>query len=194
MTFVLLMLAVQAKAQKLQFGVKAGIDVTREYSNHGSNSKFGLGTNAGLAAVLRCSQHFALEADLQYTYLTGHDSLISLGVQENSPVIVTKEHTSRSHFITIPVVARFEMVKGLSVEAGPQFGFCVSREDKLMKKYKADYPKNIFEFSLVGGLCYDISKHIFIDARYIHGLTKPLSEGPEYKCRNTIQLSAGYIF
>lgn len=90
-------------------------------------------------------------------------------------------------YLTIPVMMKFYLISDrLSVEAGPQFAFLA--DDNVGNTFRT----RSFDLSLGGGLSYDITNNIFIQARYLAGLTE-VSKDADLKNTN-FQLSVGLKF
>lgn len=89
-------------------------------------------------------------------------------------------------YLTVPVMVKFYLSDKLSVEAGPQFAFLA--DDNVGDTFRT----RSFDFSVGGGLAYDITKNIFIQARYLAGMTE-VSKDADIKNSN-VQLSAGLKF
>ena len=77
----------------------------------------------------------------------------------------------------------------MNLEFGPQFAFLVS--DNVDNDIDNPVPES-FDFAITGGLGINITKHIFIQGRYVVGLTEA-SKDAEVKNR-VVQASIGYKF
>ena len=72
-----------------------------------------------------------------------------------------------------------------SVEAGPQFSYLLS------KKITSDTDLNEFDFGVAGGIGVKITKSIFIQGRYVLGLTE-IDKNADFK-NAVAQLSVGFL-
>ncbi|MFP5439822.1 MAG: porin family protein [Bacteroidia bacterium] len=99
-------------------------------------------------------------------------------------------------YINVPVLAKFYIVKGLSLEAGPQFSFKVNEEiDANPNANSGDLDLNEakdFEFGVSGGLSFETPLGIFATARYNQGLTD-IIEDRDVK-NSVFQLGVGFKF
>lgn len=175
-------------AQTFQFGVRAGANVS--FGSETSTcygQKVKPGVNVGLVGVCNISNAFAIEANLMYAMLNTEDSLRSVSADADEIV----KHTSTVHGIDIPILAKVRLVEGLSIEAGPQFGFLVGGKEKLGGAKRDADIDNVFQFSLAGGLCYNFNEHFSVDARYVHTFTK---QAPYLPQKRSVQLSVAYLF
>ena len=91
------------------------------------------------------------------------------------------------------------MIEGLSIQAGPQIGYLASAKADVdvdgygsgSDDYK-DQTKSI-DFSVAGGIGYDLPMGLFFDARYTTGITK-VNEGDGDLKNAVVQFSVGYKF
>ncbi|RZJ99833.1 MAG: PorT family protein, partial [Flavobacterium sp.] len=75
------------------------------------------------------------------------------------------------------------------LEAGPQFSFLVNDSAPSVVE---QYETKSFDFAAVGGLAFDLTSNIFLQARYVAGLTDTSKDA---KVTNqVIQLSVGLKF
>lgn len=99
-------------------------------------------------------------------------------------------------YINVPVLAKFYIVKGLSIEAGPQFSFKVNEEiDADANADGGDLDLNEakdFEFGVSGGLSFETPLGIFATARYNQGITD-IFEDRDAK-NSVFQLGVGFKF
>ncbi|MFY7729247.1 MAG: porin family protein [Flavobacterium sp.] len=99
-------------------------------------------------------------------------------------------------YINVPVLAKFYLVKGLSIEAGPQFSFKVNEEiDADANADSGDLDLNEakdFEFGVSGGLTFETPLGIFATARYNQGITDIIEN--ESAKNSVFQLGVGFKF
>ena len=74
----------------------------------------------------------------------------------------------------------------MSLEAGPQFSFLLN--DDVPNTFET----KTFDFAAVGGLGYNLTQNIFVQARYVVGLTDTSKDASV--TNKVIQLSAGLRF
>ncbi|MES2574095.1 MAG: porin family protein [Bacteroidota bacterium] len=162
------------KAQLLQIGVKAGLN----YANFtGTEIQTDAITSyhAGLVAEIKLADKFAIQPELLYS------------TQGASYEEAGEEFKNELGYIAIPVLAKIYLGKSFSLELGPQASFLLS------EKSDVDFDdSNTFDFGLAGGLSYKITKNIFIQGRYVLGLTEVSSDA---NAKNSVlQFSAGLMF
>ncbi|TRW24775.1 PorT family protein [Flavobacterium zepuense] len=103
-------------------------------------------------------------------------------------------------YINVPVLAKFYIVKGLSIEAGPQFSFLVNDEfdfNPNSDNGDIDLADNgvdtqTFEFGVAGGLTFQTEMGLFATARYNQGITDVVKD---VNVKNSVfQLGIGFKF
>ncbi len=98
-------------------------------------------------------------------------------------------------YINLPILAKYYIVKGFSLEAGPQLGFKIN--DKIDTPFSTEehtIPQEIesFDISLAAGTSFQFDEGLFISLRYTHGLKDVIKET---EAKNTaIQVGLGYKF
>lgn len=174
-------LASNAEAQSVRIGIKGGLnyanqngtDITVNSSNYDSEAITSY--HAGLVAEVKLADRFAIQPELLYStqgasYKNGID-----------------EFKNELGYLSIPVLAKIYLSESLSLELGPQASFLLS------ERKNVDFKNSeTFEFAAVGGLGLNITKNLFVQARYGLGLTEA-SKNADIK-NSTFQLSAGIMF
>jgi len=170
----LLTISLSMKAQLLQLGVKAGLN----YANFtGTEIQTDAITSyhAGLLAEIKLMDKFAIQPELLYT------------TQGASYKEAGEEFKNELGYIAIPVLAKIYLGQSFSVELGPQASFLLSEKNDFDLE-----DSNTFDFGLAGGLSYKITKNIFVQGRYVLGLTE-ISSNADAK-NSVLQFSAGLMF
>ena len=173
-TALVFALSFNAQAQFLQIGVKAGLN----YANfRGASVQTDAITSyhAGLVAEVKLLEKFAIQPELLYT---------TQGATYNTVLGDVKNELG---YIAIPVLAKIYLSKSFSLELGPQASFLLSEKNN----FDVADP-NTFEFAVDAGLGFKITKNIFVQGRYVLGLTEV---SPNADAKNSVlQLSAGLMF
>ncbi len=197
---VLLVVAVSfltlwSSAQSLQFGVRGGSNISGESSHKYStdlshSTDYRAGFNAGGVINMQISEKFDAEADILYS-MQGFKQDIYTTIDDTYDEIMVQ--TVTSHYLNIPIVAKYYVTDGLYVECGPQVGFLLGRNSNFNEEpYEYSKSKKV-DFGIVAGLGYAINDNFFIDARYGFGFTGTSKIYDGGKNRN-IQVSLGYLF
>ena len=175
----LLLTAGLASAQSdfLRFGIKGGANFSNVRGNVdqiGFNTK----TSYHIGALVEISLlgNLSIQPELLYSVQGSKVEHGTLGKED-----------FESKYVNLPIMAKFYLISDrLSVELGPQFGFMI--DDNWAEQYDAQS----FDFSLGGGLSFDLTRNLFVQARYLAGMTE-FSKEADIKNSN-FQLSAGLKF
>ena len=117
-----------------------------------------------------------------------------------STALGTVEAKAKYDFINIPIMAKYYVVDGLAIEAGPYVGFLMKAENELSGGSltgSQDIKDNMnsVDFGLGLGASYSLSNGFFGGARYNLGLTDLPKENDGDAIKNgVIQVSVGYKF
>lgn len=170
---VLLIASAAANAQ-LKIGIKAGPNFAN-LEGVSLDTKMRTGYHFGAIVELKLPANLALQPELVYS---------SQGAEVSSATVRDIQYD----YLTIPVMVKYYLVPDvLDIELGPQFSF--------LTKDRNDFdPGNssTFDFAALGGLGLDLGKHIFIQGRYVLGLTDASTSASV--TNRVIQVSLGYKF
>ena len=181
-----------AAAQEfVYFGAKGGFNFSTfsgdGFSDFDEDSKARTAYHLGLLAEIPLSSRFSIQPEVLYS-AQGYD----ITEIENSEDI-----EFQLDYVTVPILAKFYIVNGLSLEAGPQFGFLVKNEiDSAEGSVTLDDDNyNNFDLSLGLGASFKFNK-LFIYGRYNAGMTDIYeSDGVEIDAKNSvIQAGVGLLF
>jgi opacity protein-like surface antigen len=195
-----------ATAQEaMKFGVKAGVNFAT-FGGDANNAESRTGFHAGAVAEFKLSENFSIQPELLYSQMGSktNESVNEFGVN------FREEVSNKYDYISLPILAKYYIIKGLSIEAGPQIGFLVSAKGELDRTVNGesistsadvkDSTKSI-DFGLAGGLAYDLPVGLFFQARYYAGISNIADEegsdngDSDFEVKNmAIQLSIGYKF
>lgn len=174
--------------QQVKFGPKAGINLATLSGDN--NSELKIGFHIGAVAEIKFNDKFSLQPELLYSTQGAKSKLI-------------EDIKLNSDYINIPIMFKYYLVEGFSVEAGPQVGFLMKSEmtDGDSSVDMKDYYKSV-DFGLGFGLAYDLPQGLFVNARYNLGLSKVgeeqdfgdvTIEAADIK-NSVIQIGIGYKF
>ncbi len=174
LTTSFLLLALNTQAQFLQIGLKAGLN----YSNF-SGTKIQTDAitsyHVGLVSEIKLLEKFAIQPELLYS------------TQGASYENAGNEFKNELGYLAIPVLAKIYLSKSFSLELGPQASFLLNEKSNVVVS-----DPNTFEFAVDAGLSFKITKSIFMQGRYVLGLTEV---SPNADAKNSVlQLSAGLMF
>jgi len=160
-----LLLSFVANAQNFHFGPKLALNYSALKGN-GMQNKFSAGFEAGAFAEYNFSKHWAIQPELLYTwnpYKKGDDFLT---YYNNSGRDAAGTNINLA-YVSVPVLARYNLNKILSFMAGPQFGYLVYEDEDLIKEGRKAFNKT--EISAAAGAQVNLGNVGFY-ARYVKGL------------------------
>lgn len=170
-----------ASAQ-VQFGVKAGANLSSLSGDDAEGLKAKIGFNAGAFAEIPVTEKFSVKPE----------AVFSLQGAKAEDVDDAKLNLS---YINIPVLAKFNIAEGFFAETGPQIGFLMSAKQKF--DGESEDVKDGFkstDFSWAFGAGYEFAPNFGANLRYNLGLSK-LDEEGEAKIKNSVfQLGIFYKF
>ncbi|WP_299256371.1 porin family protein [uncultured Aquimarina sp.] len=166
-------------AQDFNLGVKGGLNFATLTGENNSEIGWTTDFNLGVMAEVKISDKFSFQPELMYSgqgYGSDFDS----------------EGITALNYLNVPLMLKYYMTKGLSLEAGPQIGFLLST------KGGTNTNKDLFkttDFGVNFGLGYKLDNGLYFSARYNLGLTDINNiDGISDKNKNGVfQLSIGYF-
>lgn len=153
---------------QVSFGLKVGVNLSRVMAKGDTT---GAGWRAydvspsihiGASAAKRLSQKISLGADLL---------LSDKGYRTEGDGVFGASHLLYSN---LPVYARFDLVKGLSLQAGPEIGLLIATLGEDKEYLSAVY--SWFDFGLMGGLEYDVTSKMSLTLRFEQGISNMIGK------------------
>ncbi|MFE3868984.1 porin family protein [Flavobacterium sp. LS2P90] len=180
-TVLLVAISMNMQAQLVKFGIKGGVnyanqngsDITVNSTNYQTDAITSY--HAGLIAEIKLVDSFSIQPELLYS------------TQGATYKTAVEEFRNELGYLSIPVLAKINLNKFVSLELGPQASFLLSERNNVNFK-----DPETFEFAVVGGLGLNITKNLFIQGRYGLGLTDA-SKDAQVK-NSVVQISAGIKF
>lgn len=153
------------KAQsEFTFGPKVGLNVTNITHSHGDNK---VSINAGIFGLARFNDWLGFQAEVLYSRQGWRDKV----TMDGDDVKVKY----RVNYLNIPILARFYVWDGVSVDLGPQLGIALNAKEKYKHSGNSVKEKihhlNTLEASFVMGLSYEFDLGLILSARYNLGLS-----------------------
>lgn len=163
---------------QVRFGIKAGFNLPTWNVSNVSGISYSIrpDLNAGVISSVSLNYKFSLEPEILYS---------GQGVN-----IKTEQYTGTyyNQFINVPVIVKYEIIKGLAVETGPQTGLLLSAKKKLyggiLRDAKAEF--KIADFGWAFGASYLLQRHWGFDARYNLGLTNLADPNAHISIKNRV--------
>lgn len=180
---VAVMATSMAFAQSIGFGAKAGVNVSNMTNEVGDtetlqDAKAKVGYYAGLFVNVPVGANFSVQPEVMYN---------NVGQKFDYELLGNKASIKNNlDYISVPIMAQYNIFQGLYLEAGPQFSFLVNQKNKISDidndtvkdaienalntgDYKDVY--KTFDLGLGIGAGYKVYKNIGVNVRYVVGLT-----------------------
>ena len=184
------------------FGVKGGMNVS-SLSNGAdlSDSKSKIGFNAGVFANIPLASSFSVQPEVIYNDL-GSKVTREYTVLGNN---YKSEYSRNLGYVAVPVMFQYNATPEFFLEAGPEFGFLVSANDKLKSSTNSSNNTQVsslnkndfqtFNFGIGIGAGYYFTPSLGITARYTAGLTDIYKNNSGDAVRNNVfQVGLAYKF
>ncbi len=148
------------------FGVKGGVNFTNMTSDGFDDTNSRTGFNIGLLAEIPAGDRFSVQPEVLY----------STQGTEATRTVAGNTYTGEYQldYIQVPILAKFYLVDGLALEAGPSFDFLVNEKydfsGTLSYETETDMAST-FELAGALGASYKFNNGFFIDGRYFQGFT-----------------------
>ena len=173
---------ISINSQSIQFGAKAGINIATlqpDLNDPASRTSIHLGGMAEIPLM----EKFSVQPELLYS---------AQGVKDESD----DDEVIKLSYLTLPIMAKYYVMEGLSVEAGPQIGFLLSAEaedDGETYDLKDDTKSVDFGFAIGAG--YKLETGLNFGLRYFFGSDiNDISEDSDQFKNRVFQISVGYFF
>ena len=185
--------AALAQTPDIKIGAKAGLNISNVSDLDDSKSRTGF--HVGAVAEIFINEKFSVQPEIIYSTQGAKqkETINFMGFSEKF------EATTKLDYLNIPIMAKYYIIDGLSVQAGPQIGFNVKAESKIKvngesktEDMKSDTKK--VDFGLNFGAGYELPIGVFFDARYNLGLSKISKESDTSAKNRVFQISVGYKF
>ncbi len=194
-TFLLLVLAVvgvstSSNAQEYwNFGIKGGANFTNMTSDGFEDNNSRTGFHLGVLAEIPVSDRFSIQPEVLYS---------TQGTKDEGSNYTDEYNLD---YIQVPVIAKFYIIDGLALEAGPSFNFLVDEDYKyesgLLDIRTDSELASTFEFGGALGASYKFNNGFFLNGRYLAGFTDAFdsdSFDEDAIKNNGFQLGVGFIF
>lgn len=158
-------------AYSQSFGVKAGVNFAGFTGSDADGFSGMAGFHAGILKEFVIFDKLSLQPELLYS-MQGAD-------------IEGTDEEHKLDYLLLPVLAKYYIVDKFNVHLGPQAGYLINESGTGTDSEK-------FDFSIVGGLEYEITKTFFVQGRYCLGLTD-IAEDADIK-NSVIQAAVGLKF
>lgn len=164
-------------AQEIKFGAKGGLNFATVSGDNTKGIEGVTSFNFGVLSEIPISDKFSFQPELMYS---------GQGYSFNHNTIALS-------YLNIPLMGKYYLTKGFSVEAGPQIGFLLAAKNE---KTNVKDSFNTFDFGVNFGLGYKLDNGLNFGVRYNLGLTDINNvDNSSIKNKNGVfQVSVGYFF
>lgn len=177
------------------FGVKAGVNLASLNSSDSDFNSMIDGRTAfhvGGVANIPVSEFLSIQPEILYSSVGGK---FTETFMEEDIVFNFIEN-----YLSIPVMAKYYVAEGFSLQAGPQVGILLSAKAK--GEYdgetdEEDYTDDMesLDVGLGLGVGYEMENGLFFNARYMAGMINTWKDtGDEWVKNNVTQVSVGFMF
>ena len=190
-------------AQDISFGVKAGINFANFTNTKSYDAKYKKGWTAGIVLEYEITDKFSIQPEVLYS-TQGTDVSFTRPNPRNKMITDKFDAEVSLDYINVPILAKFYVFEGLSIDLGPQFAFLVDDSidevRTVLTNPKSTSHRNDVKlpgkktFGIDGsvGIAYKLPENIFIQGRYNFGL---LDVDEFEKAKNSVfQITLGYEF
>jgi len=188
----------------ISFGVKGGLNLSTVNGGSFDSPDYRAGFHAGVVVEFPIAEIFSIQVEGLYSqqgYEINDFRDLGIGYPSARPVLGANDNTETEYqldYINVPVMFKFYITEGFSVEAGPQFSFLVSEEyDDRPYSGTGDRNTDIFEtfdVGATGGITIQTPSGIFASGRYTQGITDILQNSDQKITNSVFQISLGYKF
>ena len=169
--------AATVQAQEVNFGLKGGLNFADLVGDNSSANSQLTAFHVGAMAEIPLTEKFSFQPEVLFS---GQGTSINDNILE-------------MRYLNVPLIGKYYLTKGFSLEAGPQVGFLLSAKNEGLN-VKQNF-KNV-DFGLNVGLGYKLENGLNFGARYNFGLSDINDvKGVSNKTRSSVlQASVGYFF
>lgn len=158
-------------SEGMKFGIKAGLNMSNLTGDADGDGKTGF--FVGGLVDFSVAENFHVQPELQYSSEGADEAGIS--------------------YLRIPIMAKYYVMEGLSLQAGPSIAFKIGAEDDFI-----DENTKSLDFGLGIGAGYELPMGVMFDVRYTLGLSD-ISDGEAadagFETKTTMfQIGVGYRF
>ena len=182
-TSITLLMCKLASAQDIEWGVKAGINMSTLKTDI-DGEKYLFGYHVGGLADIKITEKFSIQPELFYS-LEGAKIKDSFSFEDEGTTFdIDYKEDAKLAYLQLPIMLKYELAKNLSLEAGPQIGYLLSAksdydvtmtfDDETFSDSGTESIKDqvkSFAYGLNLGLGYEFSNKMFVQGRYHLGLS-----------------------
>lgn len=172
--------AVAAQAQ-VNLGVKGGTTISK-IDGKSFKDEFRYGYHLGGFVELGFGGKLSLQPEILFNQFQTRADTAFRAVYQNVSLV-------KLNYLSVPVVLNYKLGNAISLQAGPQFGVLMNKDNNVFEDGKQAFQNG--DFSLLGGVQLNVSKFL-VSGRYVVGLKNlnDIDNRDQWKSQ-AIQLSVG---
>ncbi len=196
-----------AQTEKVKLGVKAGLNISNlTFDENELKSSDKTGFTAGLMAEIPLTKSFSVQPELLF-------SQQGMKLSYSDPEVQNSHYKSTIalNYLNIPIMLKYYVAKGFSLQAGPQVGILLKANNKYQDNFLGydnhdkmdlkDYSNGV-DASVNFGLGYQFQNKFYADVRYNMSYTdvfKDATSNTNYIIKSDMknrifQVTVGYFF
>ncbi|WP_165871577.1 porin family protein [Flaviaesturariibacter flavus] len=178
----------QAVFAQFHFGVKGGVNLSK-VEGQSFKEGFNTGYHLGGFAEIGLGKKFGIQPEVLFNQYQSRYDTSFRQVYSNAFSDATSGNV-KLNYLSIPILLNYKLGSVFSLQAGPQFGVLINKDENLLQNGSNAFKRG--DFSLLGGAQIALSKLRF-SGRYAVGLNNINDIGTTSKWKNqAIQLSVGF--
>jgi len=182
---VVALVSTSAFSQSFKIGFKGGANINK-LSGQSFKENFSFGYQLGGFVEVGISKKFAIQPEVLFTQINSDTSNNFSSVYQ-----FKKIDKVQLKYLSIPLLLNYKPIKILALQAGPQFGILLNKNNTLLQNGKEAFKSG--DFSMLGGVQLTVAKFMAY-ARYTVGLNNINDIDSKEKWKNqSIQLGVGFI-
>ena len=179
-------ISISASAQGIKFGPKLGANMGK-IDGAGFDEKYSLGYHVGGFVQINLSKKWGIQPEVLWNQINTDTATNIRQVYQNLANQDLKN--PQLNYLSIPILLNYNAGKIFTIQAGPQFGILLNKDNNLLENGSNAFKDG--DFSLLGGVQLNLLK-LRIYGRYVIGLTDISDINNTDKWRNQgIQLGLG---
>ncbi|WJS94052.1 PorT family protein [Flavobacterium johnsoniae] len=196
-----------AQTEKVKLGVKAGLNISSlTFDENELKSSDKTGFTAGLMAEIPLAKSFSVQPELLF-------SQQGMKLSYSDPEVQNSHYKSTIalNYLNIPIMLKYYVAKGFSLQAGPQVGILLKANNKYQDNFLGydnhdkidlkDYSNGV-DASVNFGLGYQFQNKFYADVRYnmsYNDVFKDATSNTNYIIKSDMknrifQVTVGYFF
>ena len=191
--FAFLLIPTAQSQEKIQFGIKGGVNFTTMTSNDYLNDeKYKTGLYLGATVEIPLGKKFSIQPEILYSKQGVKGNVFLYYVNPGEP-LPPAAALHQLDYLKIPILVKLYLVKNLSIEIGPSFNFLVNDKFTYLSSTQTNLAEK-FELGGVVGLSYKVKSNFVVNANYLNGFSNVLKSPFENSKSYGFSVGVGYLF